>query len=210
MRLDVRGDDQNFGPVDPAYVGAFQSWPEWSVLWNDADTTWFMYGSALYLPFLHDRYFGDDRFLPELWRAVRNTAPPVNSPHWVSGLDGLLAPKGATFLDTVPLFARWRYYAGSRDDGAHLHRRGLAWPEMAFVPEATLTVPTVVHREGQVVLAGPMALGTVYVEPPAGLDARALSSEVAAAVEVVARTRVDDAWERRVAVAGQRRVRAER
>ena len=182
--------EQLYGPSDPQEVQSFQSSPEWSLLWFDNYLTWYyMYGSALYMHFLRDNYFYEyadtpekdlenDRFLAELWRAVRNTPDPtVNKPNWVDGINTILAPKKSSFIESAEVFARWRYYTGSRDDGKHFRHWLVDWAqekpdcaeehpsskvEMPFQCEATLKIPTIVQGTDSK-FAGPMVLGSVYV-----------------------------------------------
>ena len=98
----------------------FQAHPDWSIDRDDGYETWFMYGAALYLRYLRDRHFGGDaRWIGGVWRAMRS---PLGSgePDLEDALDELLAPRGTSFVASVPDFARWRYYTGARADGAHL------------------------------------------------------------------------------------------
>lgn len=169
-------EEQFFGPAAPYSVLAYQSRPDWGMLRGDNYATWYMYGSAIYIHYLRDCHLqGDDGWLPELWVAMRNTGPDftVNTPHFVNAVDGLLRPVGATFLDTVPGFARWRYYAGLRDDGRHFRRLPTQWTQHAFLAEATLAIP-------QVTLAGlsraldpaPMLTGSSYLEVKRAVEAQ--------------------------------------
>jgi hypothetical protein len=160
--------EQFYGPVEAYSVLDFQSRPDWGLLRDDKYKTWYMYGSALYLHFLRDHYFnGDDGFLPELWVAVRNLPPDfkVNKPHFVDGINAFLNPRGSSFLDSVVGFARWRYYAGWRDDGAHFRRLPTWTAQHAFLPEATLVIPqlTLAPLTREIVPA-PMLTGSAYLE----------------------------------------------
>jgi hypothetical protein len=145
--------DQFYGPQDVRNIRDFQLHPDWGLLRNDSYLTFYMYGSALYLHFLRDRYFGtDDSFLPQLWVDMRNKPDLTeNTPNFVDALNRALISKGATFLDTVPEFARWRYYAGDRRDSLHFRNlnddtrpTSLApvpgkW-QMVFMTQATLPI----------------------------------------------------------------------
>lgn len=149
--------DQFYGPQDVRGILDFQAHPDWGLLRDDRYLTFYMYGSAIYLHYLSDRYFGaDDSFLPRLWVDMRNT-PDLNknSPNFVDALNRALKPKGTAFLDTVPEFARWRYYAGDRNDAGHFRnlndgtRRTSPAPvpdrwQMALIKEATLPIGNVV------------------------------------------------------------------
>ncbi|HWR58807.1 MAG TPA: hypothetical protein VN328_07970, partial [Thermodesulfovibrionales bacterium] len=173
--------EQLYGPSDPDLVADFQSKPEWSLLWYEYYGTWYLYGSALYMNFLRDKYFYEagrtndlenDRFLADLWRAVRNTPDPkVNSPNWVDGINAILAPKNSSFIESLEVFARWRYYAGDRDDGKHFRPWQLDWTmdrpskeQMPFQKAATLKIPSIVMADDKFVFDGPMVLGNVYLE----------------------------------------------
>lgn len=133
--------DQYFGGPIGYQLADFQAHPEWSLLRNDDYATYYMYGSSLYLHFLRDCYFGgDDRFISLLWKGMRRR-PGVDParPLFVDALNAALAPQGKSFLDTVPTFARWRYYTYSRDDHRHFQRvtPALATRPQTFLPDET-------------------------------------------------------------------------
>lgn len=147
----VDADDQYLDQVVD-----FQAHPDWSIDRDDGYETWFMYGAALYLRFVRDRYFGGDAaFIGEVWRRLRS---PLGSaePDVEDALDAVLAPRGAGFVASVPEFARWRVYTGPRADGAHLEEGAAMAP-----PARQATVAGAVG--GQVALA-PMVLGSAYVD----------------------------------------------
>lgn len=159
--------EQFYGPAVTGYAKDFQGNADWGLLRDDGYDTWYMYGTLLYLHFLRDFYFnGDDGFLPQLWVAVRNTPDLyVNKPHFVDGLNSILNPLGATFEDSLISFARWRYYAGIRDDGKHFRRLPTATAQLAFIPEATLPIKQIVlstltHK----ISPAPMLTGNAYLE----------------------------------------------
>lgn len=155
------------GPEDPRYIKDFQERPDWAFLRNDNYETWYMYGSALYLNFLRDYYFnGDDSFLPKLWVAMRNTPDRyVNKPNFVDGVNSLLAPTGATFMDSVVNFARWRYYAGNRDDGQHFSRLPASMKQVMFSQEATLAIPRIpIKPSTHTISPAPMLTGSAYLK----------------------------------------------
>ena len=159
--------EQFYGSASPYCIADFQTRPDWGLLRYDDYKTWYMYGSALYLHFLRDFYFdGDDGFLPELWVASRNTPDLyVNKPHFVDAINSFLNPTGATFEDSVINFARWRYYAGLRDDGIHFRRLPTATTQYAFLPEATIPIDQItlstLTRE---MSPAPMLTGNTYLE----------------------------------------------
>jgi hypothetical protein len=104
-------------------VADYQAFPEWAPHHDDGYETWFMYGSALYLEFLCDRYFdGDPAFLAALWEAARSDPsgdPDANEPDLIDAIDLALADVDASYADSLIELARWRYYTGARDDGLH-------------------------------------------------------------------------------------------
>jgi hypothetical protein len=159
--------EQFYGPAVGDYVKDFQAHPNWALLRNDGYETWYMYGSALYLHFLRDYYFhGDDGFLPKLWVAMRNTPDLyVNKPHFVDGMNSILAPAGATFPDSVVHFARWRYFSGNRDDGHHFRRLPTSMTQLAFLPEATLSIDQLALKPlVHTISPAPMLTGSAYLE----------------------------------------------
>ncbi len=159
--------EQFYGPPVVDYAKDFQAHPNWALLRNDNYETWYMYGAAIYLHFLRDYYFGgDDGFLPELWVLCRNTPDLyMNKPHFVDGLNAILAGEGATFLDSVVSFARWRYYSGERDDGRHFRREPASTAPLALLPEATLSIDQVTLRSlVHTIAPAPMLTGSAYLE----------------------------------------------
>ncbi len=146
-------------PQDNEYVAQvvdFQANPDWSLDHDDGYVTWYMYGSALYLRFLRDRYFaGDDSFIGAMWYALRSPAG-VDHPNFEDALDAMLRAKaGVGFVDSVVELERWRVYTGTRDDGAHF-RGGASFAE----PARLATIPTT----GGSAALSPMELGAQYVE----------------------------------------------
>ena len=115
-------------------IADFQAHPDWGLLFNDSYETYYMYGSALYLYFLRDYYFSrqglvDEKFAARLWFNMRKDSayPFAKRPNLVDGLNQLVAPFGDSVNDSALVFARWRYYAGTNDDGKHFKPwRGLA------------------------------------------------------------------------------------
>lgn len=145
----------------------FQSHPDWSIDRDDGYETWYMYGAALYLHFLNEHYFdGDATFVSEAWRLSRNQpgsdiVPTANEPDFEDALSQLLMEAvGLEFVQTVAPFARWRWYTGDRDDGAHFDEGAL------FPSEAAVRVSAQVSPEtGRVdIEPAPMMLGSAYVE----------------------------------------------
>jgi hypothetical protein len=90
--------DDDDGYLDQ--VADFQAHPDWSLDRDDAYATWYMYGSAIYLHFVRERYFaGDGAFAGAMWRGLRG------EPDFEDALDALLP---VPFLDSVVEFAAWR------------------------------------------------------------------------------------------------------
>jgi len=136
-------------------VDDFQAEPTWSLDRDDEYATWYMYGAALYLRFLEQRYFGGDpRFVADMWRSSRNP-PGDNEPDWIDALDQLLRDGGnTTFVESVVEFARWRWFTGTRADAQHL-TDGADYAE----------VPTALELDAQTDrgTVEPMVLGSAYV-----------------------------------------------
>jgi hypothetical protein len=101
-----------------------------------------------------------------MWRLSRNAPgadeiPSLNEPDFEDALDELLdEAAGLSFLDTVPVFARWRWYTGARDDGRHFEE-GAQFPDDAAVRISAEATP----ESGLIELEpAPMMLGSAYVE----------------------------------------------
>ena len=108
------------------YLEDFQATPESSIFIDDYDT-WHMYGSALYLHYLYERYFpGDPAFIARIWFANRNS-PGEDRPDYIDALRlVLLNERGITFEETITEFMQWRWFLGQFDDGLHFDR-GALW-----------------------------------------------------------------------------------
>ncbi len=160
--------EQYFGDACTYCISDFQANPDWGLLWYDDYKTWYMYGSALYLYFLRDYYFpAEEGFPARLWRNVRNIPDPfVNKPNFVEGLDAMLVPLGSSFMDSAILFARWRYFTGSRDDGGHFKRWPLPKKQLPFIAEADVKLHASILLADTVynVDPPPMLLGSAYIE----------------------------------------------
>ncbi|MBM4280550.1 MAG: hypothetical protein FJ137_07240 [Deltaproteobacteria bacterium] len=136
--------------------------PEWAVDHDAGYDSYFNYGQAAYLIFLQQAYFdGGLDFFRDLWRGL--PSPYLEAPDYQNVLDELLAPRGVTFVDTVPVYARWWAYAGEADDGAHF-ARGAVWPEPARTPLAVTGTTTAT------LTVQPMVLGSAYVQLSAADD----------------------------------------
>jgi len=175
MEMSATYVEQSFGDALLYNVRDFQGHPEHAVLWLDLDkqenmSTYHMYGAGLYLYFLRDRYFENDKeFLSRFWKDTRNLAHPGKNPDTiVATFDRLLAPKGSNFLQSMREFARWRYYAGTRDDGSHFHVWPVPFDQLPFLSESDVrvdgTVPLNEAGTEYTVNRQPMLLGSAYVE----------------------------------------------
>jgi hypothetical protein len=150
-----------------ALLEDFQARPDDALDRYDEYETWFMYGAALYLHFLNERYFASDpSFVATMWEGAKSpldfqSDPEVNEPDYQDALDSMLqAAAGVSYLETVPEFARWRFFTGARDDGLHF-AEGALFPPEAAVPMAHSLRP----GDGPLWIdPEPMATGSLYVE----------------------------------------------
>jgi len=106
----------------------FQARPDWSVFYDDAYQTWHMYGAAMFLHFLHQRYFAADRgFIARIWHAMRSD-PQADRPDYIDALTAiLLNERGVTLNDAMVEFMQWRWFVAGFDDGMHFEQ-GADWP----------------------------------------------------------------------------------
>jgi hypothetical protein len=101
---------------------------------DDDYRTWFMYGSVMYLLFLHERYFPEDpAFIARAWHGMRSPARgayyprSLNEPDFADAFgEELIAHAGVTYDESVREFARWRWFTAERDDGRHF-AEGASW-----------------------------------------------------------------------------------
>lgn len=153
----VHDDDDNYLYL----LDDFQRRPEWAIDHDDGYASFYMYGGALYLHYLYERFFPSrPTFIVELWERLASPAPGPdgdNEPDWIDAIDTMLERRRSSFIDSLLEFARYRYYVGRLDDGRHLSEAGLI-PESA---EAKIA-----HRleAGQSATLRPMMTGTSYVE----------------------------------------------
>jgi len=156
------------------YLNDFQAHPDWALDRDDQYETWYMYGASLYLLYLKDRFFeGQPRFLSRMWLASRG--PPgaeedqtLNEPDFADALDDMLKEHGSSYVDTVPEFARWRWYTGDHVDDRHFrHFQG----GLEHLQEARLALAAQVKaKPGTIHITddAPMMLGTSYIEVKGG------------------------------------------
>ena len=117
----------------------FQNNPGWSLFYNDSFATWYMYGAAMYLHYLSERYFANDpAFYARIWRAARSV-PRGMRPDFIDALRTVLLTERGVMLDeTVVEFSQWRWFVGQFDDGAHF-LKGAEWPHsVAFIDQPGL------------------------------------------------------------------------
>jgi len=150
---DVVFDDDN-QYVDQ--VADFQARPDWSLDRDDGYSTWYMYGAALYLHFVRERYFaGDARFVAEMWLRLRSPYA-AGDPDFEDALETILRNRaGIGFLDSVVEMARWRVYTGARADAAHFSE-GASYAEPARAGA--------LRTSGGQVAISPMTLGSAYLD----------------------------------------------
>lgn len=153
-----------------ALLEDFQARPDLALDHDDEYETWFMYGGALYLFYVRDRWFqGDPRFVSDLWLRCRNPSrdledPAGNEPDFEDALDALLRPRGGSFAGSIVEFARWRWFTGRRDDGKHFEE-GAKFPEKARVHVAArVTVGASPTPVAVAIEPAPRTLGSAYVD----------------------------------------------
>ena len=121
----------------------FQNRPEWSLFYDDNYVTWYMYGAAMYLHFLSERYFsGDPAFIARVWRMSRSD-PATGRPDYIDALRAvLLNDRGVDLDDSIIEFMQWRWFVATFDDGAHfLH--GADWPTPVSFLDADAAMPQI-------------------------------------------------------------------
>jgi hypothetical protein len=159
------------------YFDDFQAHPDWALDRDDKYETWYMYGASLYLLYLKDRFFGGQpQFLSRMW--LESRSPPgaeddqtLNEPDFADALDGMLREHGSSYVDTVPEFARWRWYTGDHVDDRHFRHfkdglENLKAARLALAAELKAKPGTVHIRDN-----APMMLGTSYIEVKGGAGA---------------------------------------
>jgi hypothetical protein len=126
----------------------FQRRPEWSIFYVDNYATWHMYGAAMYLHFLSERYYPNDpAFIARLWRGARST-PTGNRPDYIDAIRAvLLADRGVTLDETIIEFMQWRWFVAQFDDGLHFSK-GANWPTpVSFLDIDPSTLPAAVDLD---------------------------------------------------------------
>ncbi len=146
-----------FGPERLSFVWAdYQAHPEWTPFKDDRYTTWFMYGGAMFLLYLHQNEFGNSlAFSNEMWLRSRNPAG-TNEPDFADALDQILRSRGTSLFDELLGFARARWYTGSRANN-QIFASGAAYAEVA-----TRAHTRAANAQRTTFLANPQLLGTIY------------------------------------------------
>lgn len=113
----------------------FQGRPELSLFYDDNGATWYNYAAAMYLHYLHERFFpGDPGFYARIWRATRSNAGDDRPDYFDALRQVLLTERGVTLDETVAEFMQWRWFVDEYDDGAHFSR-GADWPHTVAVTD---------------------------------------------------------------------------
>ncbi len=126
-------------PLFDEFLGTFQSYPHDGVdclFFADQKKRYYHYGAALFQLFLEDRYGAyDGKLLSAFWNAAKQDGSVVsvgpsgnqldvdNDPNLMDAIDAVLP---VSFDEAFAEFGRWRYFVGSRDDGAHF-TQGASW-----------------------------------------------------------------------------------
>ncbi len=128
-------DDYFFTLID------FQLHPDWSLFYVDNYRTWYMYGAAMYLHFLSEKYYsGDPGFIARIWRMSRSD-PSGGGPDFLDALRSmLLGERGISVDETVVEFMQWRWFIAGLDDGTHF-AHGADWPAAVIFTDIDASAP---------------------------------------------------------------------
>ena len=144
----------------------FQANPDWSLFYSDNYTSWYMYGAAMYLHFLWERYYPNDpAFIARVWRGSRS-APTGNRPDFLDSLRVvLLANRGVTLEETIVEFMQWRWFVGQFDDGAHFSK-GADWQfPVAFTDVDPTAMPITLDLSAMMLGANYFRLDNTTADP---------------------------------------------
>ncbi|MCC7384031.1 MAG: hypothetical protein IT384_19470 [Deltaproteobacteria bacterium] len=147
---------------------------------TDSSRLWYHYGAALFWRFLDDAYgAGDGQLLARLWAAAQQDGTVTSAasglgeldvPNEPDVLDAAATVSGTTLDEVMRTFARWRYFVGARDDGAHF-RQGSEWFGAEVAIDTSLELSQLPILEAAPV-AAVTALGSSFIELAlAGIDA---------------------------------------
>lgn len=121
------------------FLPAFQRNPHAGLdctFFMDANKRYYHYGAALFQVFLEEAYGSNNgRLMSSLWEAARQdgsvtidqgwpTTSADNSPDLLTAINTVLNAQGASLDEAFAQFARWRYFVGGNDDGAHFEHGG--------------------------------------------------------------------------------------
>ena len=113
----------------------FQNNPHWSLFFDDFGATWYTYAAAMYLHYLHERFYvGDPGFYARIWRATRSDVGVARPDYFDALRSVLLNERGVTLDETVVEFMQWRWFVAENDDGAHFDKGGV-WPYTVAIDE---------------------------------------------------------------------------
>ncbi len=125
----------------------FQARPEWSLFYDDGYQTWYMYGAAMFLHFLEQRYYdGDASFVARIWRESRSE-PAIGHPDYIDAMRlVLMTDLGITLDDAVLEFMQWRWFVAEFDDGQHFDQAA-EWPQAVDHQELDAAVSRTIDLE---------------------------------------------------------------
>ena len=121
----------------------FQNRPDRSLFFDDSYRTWHMYGAAMYLHYLSERYFpADPAFIARVWRMSRSD-PSIGRPDYIDALRAmLLNDRGVDLDESIIEFMQWRWFVAAYDDGAHFIH-GADWPTPVSLLQADAAMPQI-------------------------------------------------------------------
>jgi hypothetical protein len=147
------------------YIPYFQGYPQQNLVYFGTSEPYniYPYGAAIFMHFLREGLPGADaRLLASLWEAS-SQPDTTNEPDFLDAVDAAATFRGWQGLEEVyARFTLWRYFTGSRDDGAHFSEGG-AWASAGDV-EVPLVSQTTLSEEGlEKTLTGITELGAQYL-----------------------------------------------
>jgi hypothetical protein len=119
----------------------FQLHPDWSLFYDDNFRTWYMYGAAMYLHFIRERYFqSDPGFIARIWHESRSD-PADGRPDFLDAIRTVLVNDRGVDLDsTFVEFMQWRWFVAEFDDGTHFEN-GAVWPTPVSYTDVDASAP---------------------------------------------------------------------
>lgn len=121
----------------------FQDRPQLSLFYDDNGATWYTYAAAMYLHYLHERFYpGDPGFYARIWRATRSNVGDDRPDYFDALRQVLLTERGVTLDESIVEFMQWRWFVDEFDDGAHFSR-GADWPHTVAITDFDVaSIPT--------------------------------------------------------------------